>query len=157
MSYSTAADTLAVVHFLYVAFVVVGQLAIVVGLLFRWRWARNPWFRCLHLLAIAYVALESIFHIPCPLTVWEYDLRKLAGQDPSEETFVEGLVHFLFMDGGEDRWEEWVYEALHIGFGVLVLLTFVLFPPRFRRATTATTPADPAPDLAQATNSPAAP
>lgn len=152
MFYSVSADILSILHFFYVAFVVVGEAVILIGLVFRWGWVRNPWFRYLHLAAIGYVALEAIFHIRCPLTVWEYDLRELAGQDPGEETYVERLVHFLFMDSGsaDERWPEWVYEALHIGFGVLVFLTFVLFPPRFRRAKAATTPATPAVDPAQA-------
>ena len=60
-------------------------------------------------------------------------MRKLAGQKPGEESFTEQLVHSLFLDG-EDPWEEWVYELMHIGFGVLVLVTLVLVPPRFRRA-----------------------
>src|SRR5262245_57739595 len=130
--YAVLADALTAGHFAYVAFVVVGELAILLGAAFRCRWARNPWFRGLHLLAIAYVAAEAIFHVPCPLTVWEGELRTLAGQQASTDTFVGRTVHFFFMDGG-DRWPEWVYEYLHIGFGVLVLLTFVLIPPRWRK------------------------
>ncbi len=132
LKYAILADVLTVIHFAFVAFVVVGEVAILVGAAFRCRWARNPWFRSLHLLAIAYVAAESIFHVACPLTVWEDSLRKLAGQETSTETFVGRLVHFFFMDGA-DPWPLWVYEYLHIGFGVLVVLTFVLIPPRWRK------------------------
>jgi hypothetical protein len=28
----------------------------------------------------------------------------------------------------------WIYDYLHIGFGALVLATFVLIPPRWRKA-----------------------
>src|SRR5262249_55749932 len=62
--------------------------------------------------------------------IWEGDLRVLAGQDRSTETFVEQIVHFLFMDGGENQWPEWVYQCIHVGIGILVLGTFFLIPPR---------------------------
>jgi hypothetical protein len=130
MIYSILADGLAAFHFAYVAFVVAGELAILVGAAFGCRWARNPWFRGLHLLAIAVVAMEAVAHIECPLTVWENQLRAAAGQATSHETFVGRLVDTIFMN---NRWEPWVYEYLHIGFGLLVLATYILIPPRFRR------------------------
>src|SRR5262245_37180277 len=123
MGYAILADVIAAIHLVYVGFVVVGELFILIGWLFGWSWVRNPWFRLVHLLAIAYVAAEAIVHVPCPITVWEEELRVLAGQPRDEETFTERLVHTLFMDGGENRWPEWVYESMHIGFGVLVLAT----------------------------------
>ena len=147
--YAVGAEAVTAVHFTYVAFVVVGELAILLGAAFRCRWARNPWFRGLHLLAIAYVAAEAIFHVSCPLTVWEGQLRVLAGQPENTQTFVQRLVHFFFMDAGE-RWPEWVYDYLHIGFGVLVLLTFVLIPPRWRKKRPAIQPAAPSGNLAAA-------
>ena len=108
-----------------------GELAILIGAAFRCRWARNPWFRSLHLLAIAIVALEALAHINCPLTVWENSLRALAGQETSNDTFVGRVVQRIFLNG---RWEPWVYEYLHIGFGLLVVATYILLPPRWRRS-----------------------
>src|SRR5947209_2400170 len=99
MGYAFWADAVVALHAAYVGFVVVGELAIVVGALLGWRWVRNPWFRTVHLLMIAVVAYESIYHINCPLTDWERDLRELAGQQTNNETFMGRLVHFLFMDG----------------------------------------------------------
>jgi hypothetical protein len=130
MVYSLLADAVALFHFAYVAYVVVGELVIVVGAVFRQGWVRNPWFRWTHLLAIAIVALEAVGHIECPVTSWENDLRTLAGQETSNETFVGRMVQTVFLN---NRWDQWVYEYLHIGFGVLVLATFVLVPPRWRR------------------------
>src|SRR5262245_51193340 len=131
MGYAVLADVIVALHLVYVGFVVVGELIIVVGGLCRWRWVRNPWFRIVHLLAIAVVAAEAIAHMPCPLTIWEGSLRELAGQATKTESFVGRLVHFLFLDG-DNPWPEWVYESLHIGFGVLVLATLFLVPPRWR-------------------------
>src|SRR4051812_49396098 len=130
--YAVLADVLTSIHAVYVGFVVLGEVAILAGAAFGCRWARNPWFRSLHLLAIAIVAAEVFLHFDCPLTIWEGKLRALAGQETTTETFVGRLIHFIFMDG-ENRWEPWVYEYLHVAFGVLVLLTFVLIPPRWRK------------------------
>jgi hypothetical protein len=130
MFWAVCADALTAFHAAYVGFVVLGELAILIGAAFRMSWVRNPWFRYLHLLAIAAVALEGVMHWPCPLTIWEYQLREWAGQVTTHETFVGRLVHLLFLD---DLFPFWVYEYLHIGFGVLVLATFALLPPRWRR------------------------
>lgn len=130
MVYAFWADVIVALHAAYVGFVVVGELIIVVGALCRWRWVRNPWFRLVHLAMIAIVAYEALFHINCPLTDWEYALRDLAGQQTGTETFMGRIVHFLFLDG-DNPWDPWVYEALHVGFGTLVLGTLLLVPPRW--------------------------
>lgn len=129
MSYATLADLLVVVHAAFVAFVVFGLVLIWVGLCFGWRWTRNPWFRIAHLIAIGIVAVEAIFGIECPVTVWERQLREAAGQPVSEASFVGRLLNnLLFYEDIPD----WLIPTLHIGCGVLVLATFVLAPPRFR-------------------------
>jgi hypothetical protein len=130
MLYGICADLLTAFHAAYVGFVVLGELAILLGAVFRARWVRNPWFRGVHLLCIAIVAAEAFLQVPCPLTVWEYTLRDWAGQATTRETFVGRLVHLIFLD---DMFEPWVYDYLHIGFGALVLATFVLIPPRWRK------------------------
>src|SRR5947207_15560574 len=63
--YSLAADAIVVVHLLYVAYIVVGLWLIIAGLRRRWRWARNPWFRSTHLLAILIVVYELIVKANC--------------------------------------------------------------------------------------------
>jgi hypothetical protein len=130
MSYATIADFLVVIHTAYVAFVVFGLVLIWIGLACGWQWTRNPWFRIAHLIAIGIVAVEAIFGVECPVTVWERELREAAGQTPSEMSFVGRLLDsLLFYENVPD----WLFPTLHIGFGVLVLATFVLAPPRFRK------------------------
>ncbi len=51
MWYGIAADLVVAVHVAYVAYVVLGQLAITVAAPMKWQWARNPWFRFSHLTA----------------------------------------------------------------------------------------------------------
>jgi hypothetical protein len=130
MAYGYLADLIVAAHLAYAAFIVVGQAAIVVGVVRKWAWVRNPWFRFGHLAAIAVVAAEALLGVDCPLTLWEARLRGLAGQEVSGETFIGRLLHrLLFCEAAP-----WVLNACHVGFALLVIGTFVLAPPRFRRA-----------------------
>lgn len=130
--YGFLADAMVGVHVAYVAFVVLGQFAIIVAAPFRWQWARNPWFRSLHLLAIGIVAYEAIMGYRCPLTVWEEQLRQLAGQGfDSSETFLGRLLHnVLFVEG----MPEIFFTTLYLSVMILVVQGFIMYPPRmFRR------------------------
>jgi hypothetical protein len=126
MGYGFLADLVVAAHVAYVAYIVLGQLAILVGAVLGWQWIRNPWFRWTHLLAIVLVALEAIGGIDCPLTVWEEDLRRLAGQQVSDVTFIgRCLDAVLFYEA-----PAWVLSTIHVGFALLVLGTLILIPPR---------------------------
>src|SRR4051794_38654141 len=92
MPYEAMADAILVIHTAYVAFVVLGELAILIGAVLKWRWVRNMWFRLIHLAAIAIVALEAVFDVNCPITDWEVALRKKAGQEISDVSFVARLM-----------------------------------------------------------------
>jgi hypothetical protein len=120
----SAADLLLVLHFAIVVFIVGGLILTGVGALASWAWVRNPWFRYLHLGAIAFVALEAVIGMACPLTVWEDALRG----GGSGESFVGRWVrHFLYY-----RAPEWVFSALYLGWAAATLLTLRLVPPRRR-------------------------
>ena len=120
--YSLLADTILVVHFLFVVFVVFGFMLILLGLLAGWSWVHNRKFRITHLAAIGVVVLQAWFGQLCPLTVWENELRRLAGQSGYGETFVEHWLHkVLFFEA-----EPWVFTMIYTGFGVLVVLVWVL-------------------------------
>lgn len=130
MGYAFLADLVVAFHVAYVSFIVFGELIVVLGALLRWTWVRNLWFRVLHLLAIAIVAAEALASIACPLTVWEDRLRRAAGQDVSDGTFIGRCLHnILFYD-----LPPWAFTAAYIGFALVVLLTLVLAPPRRRPA-----------------------
>lgn len=129
--YGFLADAMVCFHLLYCAYVVVGQLVVVVAAPFRWEWARNPWFRYTHLLAIGYVVLEEAVGWDCPLTVWERQLRELAGQHTQDgQTFLGRIAHdaLFYRDVPAV-----VFTVLHVAMGVLVLQGAVMFPPRWFR------------------------
>src|SRR5260370_31564369 len=101
MGYSLLADVVVAIHVAYVSFVLLGQLAICVGVVLRWGWVRNFWFRSAHLLAIAIVAMEAICNVQCPLTAWEDRLRTLAGQEVAEGSFIGRFLHNLMFFNAE--------------------------------------------------------
>ena len=53
------ADPLLFIHAAFIAFVVVGQLLILLGLALRWHWVRNFWFRIVHLVFIMFVVVQT--------------------------------------------------------------------------------------------------
>lgn len=131
MWYGYLADLVAAVHLAYVAYVVVGQALIVVAAPFRWEWARNPWFRFTHLLAIGIVVYEAAYNIPCPLTVWEHQLRAAGGQEfAASDTFVGRLLHsVLFFPNMPPVF----FTTLYVATFVVVAQGLVMYPPRWWR------------------------
>ena len=89
------ADLVLACHVAYVAFVVLGQAAILAGLAWGASWARNPTLRWLHLAMILIVAAEALLGIECPLTRWERDLRLSAGQAGFDLSFTARLMQGL--------------------------------------------------------------
>jgi hypothetical protein len=130
MFYRLAADAVVVVHMAYVSFAIVGFLLTLAGCVFRWRWIRNPWFRGIHLAMILIVVFEAWLGIVCPLTTWEHHLRELAGGETYQGAFVANLVHdWLFYEA-----PPWVFTVIYTLFGLGVVLTFVVAPPRWRQS-----------------------
>ena len=131
MFYGFLADLVVAFHIAYVSFVIFGQLAILLGIVFKWEWIRNPWFRWTHLIAIVIVAVEAIFSITCPLTDLENYLRVSAGQSISGDSFIGRCLNdLLFYDV-----PEWILMCCYIGFALLVAATFWLAPPRRKQRT----------------------
>ena len=117
-----AADAILVVHAAFVLFVVGALPAIWIGAALGRPFARNPWFRGLHLAAIAFVVLEAVAGIVCPLTLWEDALRGA----PQDKGFIQRWIHaWLFWN-----WPAWVFTTIYVAFGALVALTWWLVPPR---------------------------
>jgi polyferredoxin len=121
MTPSEWADLILLVHAAFVIFVVGGLAATWIGIAAGRPFARNPWFRALHLAAIAIVVAEALAGYMCPLTVWEDMLRGTA----SDRGFIQRWVHaWLFWD-----WPAWVFSAIYVAFGALVAWTWVRYPP----------------------------
>ena len=125
--FSLLADVVVVLHAVYVGFCLFALVFIFVGAVLRWRWVRNFYFRLLHVTMMTVVACEAGLGLVCPLTTLENYLREKAGETPFEASFFARLAHdLLFFDA-----PQWMFNVGHVTFGIIVLATFVLVPPRW--------------------------
>jgi hypothetical protein len=127
--YLLSADLIVAIHCAYVSFVVVGQLAILIGWPLGWRWIRNPWLRAIHFTMITIVVVETLLSYECPLTAWERELRAMGGAPTlAQGDFVGRMASSVvfWLDGFEHL------TLVYYAFGATVLSTMLLCPPRFR-------------------------
>jgi Protein of Unknown function (DUF2784) len=110
------ADALLALHVGVVLFVV-GLLPLVLtGGALGWRWVRHRGLRLTHLGLMLFIAAQTWLGRLCPLTVWEQDLRRLAGQGGYREGFIEHwLSRLLYWDL---PW--WAFVAAYTAFAGLV-------------------------------------
>jgi hypothetical protein len=125
-TYLLAADAVLLIHALFVVFVVLGLAAIFTGGALRWGWVRNPWFRVIHLGAVAVVVMQSWLGVLCPLTTLEMELRSRAGDAVYPGSFIghwlESLLYY--------QAPAWVFVVCYTAFGALVLASWFLVRPR---------------------------
>jgi hypothetical protein len=121
-----SADGVALTHLAVVIFIVGALPLIWLGWILRWRWVRNFYFRVLHLAAIAFVAIQTVFGQVCPLTLWEDQLR---GQSAAGGFIERWVSKLLYLD-----LPPWAFVLLHVGYAVAVAATWFALPPR--RSTT---------------------
>ncbi len=130
MVYRFLADLTVALHVAYVAFVVLGLGLILVGRALRWQWVANRWLRTVHLAMILLVVLRALIWAECPLTTWERDFRELAGQRGFEGSPVGHILHALI----HPDLPLWVFPAVYVFFGLLILGTFWVAPVKWRTA-----------------------
>lgn len=82
MTARLAADALLLLHLLYIGFVIFGGLLVI-----RW-----PVVALAHLPNAAWGAFVELSGRGCPLTGWEIDLRRAAGESGFTDSFIE---HYL--------------------------------------------------------------
>jgi hypothetical protein len=119
------ADALLALHLGVVAFVVLGEVGILLGARRGWRWVRGRGWRLAHLLLMGFIAVQAALGRLCPLTLWEQGLRAQAGQATHGDSFI---AHWL---GRLLYWELpwWVFVVTYAAFALLVSLTWRWVPP----------------------------
>lgn len=123
------ADVIVVVHFAVVLYVILGQAAVLWGGWRGWAWVRRPAFRLTHLGLILFVAGQGAVGELCPLTVWENELRALAGQPIERSSFIAYWAHeLLFVDASLE-----LLAGVYVAFAACVLASLYLVPVRWRR------------------------
>jgi polyferredoxin len=130
LPYQLLANATLILHVAIVAFVVGGLVLIIAGNLRAWRWVNALWFRLAHLAAIAIIVAEAWFGAVCPLTSLEIWLRGKARTTTYTGSFIEyWLQRILYYEA-----PSWVFTVGYSLFGLVVVVTWWYFPPRFRRS-----------------------
>lgn len=125
-TFRTLADFVLMTHVGFVAFVIVGLLAILAGGACGWNWIRNPWFRALHLAGIGLVVVQAWFGVICSLTTLEMYLREKAGDSTYSGTFIaHWLQKVLYYEA-----PAWVFAVCYTVFGLAVIGSWLKFRPR---------------------------
>jgi len=114
------ADALLALHVGVVLFVVGLLPLVLLGGALGWRWVRRFGLRASHLGLMVFIAAQAWLGQLCPLTVWEQDLRRLAGQGGYRESFIEHWLSRLLY--WEAPW--WVFVAAYTAFAGLVGLAW---------------------------------
>ena len=121
-----AADIILLLHVLFVAFVVIGLLLIFIGKIRYWLWIRNPWFRLIHLAAIAVVVVQSWLGLICPLTTVEMALRSQANDTVYAGSFISHwLENILYY-----QLPAWVFVVSYMVFAAIVVASWFWIRPR---------------------------
>ncbi|HEY8538055.1 MAG TPA: DUF2784 domain-containing protein [Steroidobacteraceae bacterium] len=110
MTYRLLADAVAVLHFAFILFVVLGGLAVL-------RWPRLAW---LHIPAAAWGALIEFGGWICPLTPLENMLRERAGEAGYSGGFIDHYVTGLIYPEGLTRPMQFAVGALVLAINGLV-------------------------------------
>ena len=104
MTWRVLADAVLLLHFAFIAFVVLGGLAVL-------RWPRLAW---LHLPAVAWAAWISFVGSICPLTPLENHLRVLGGEPGYSDGFIHHYLTSLIYPAG-------LTQAIQVALGVFVV------------------------------------
>lgn len=121
MAYRIAADLLVLLHFAFILMVLLGGFVVL----------RHRWFALAHLPAVAWGAAVELCGWTCPLTPWEQNLRRLAGDAGYSGGFIEHYLLELIYPG-------WLTSDIQVAMGVLVIVLNLATYARvlFRRSRT---------------------
>jgi hypothetical protein len=110
------------VHLVVIAFNVFGLIAVPLGAWLGWRWVRVRWWRWLHLVSMAVVAVQAAAEQACFLTIVQ---ARLSGAGGAPEPLIMGVVNRLIF------WPVplWAFAVLYVLLLAYVLALMKLVPP----------------------------
>ena len=117
------ADFIVALHFLFVAFVVLGGLLVL-------RWPRVIW---LHVPAVIWGALVEFTGWICPLTPLENRLRRASGETGYQGDFIAHYILPVLYPNGLTRTDQLVLGGLALAINI-VIYAFVAVRHRRRTA-----------------------
>lgn len=129
LPHTAAADLVAVLHLGLIVGVLLGLVLVAVGWPFGWSWTRNFWLRAAQVVVIEVVVGQAIVGIECPLQTVERQLRGGPGKlrQVEDASAIGRWCNDLLYHPPNPP----VFLVMYVSVGLLVLLTWVLIPPRF--------------------------
>ena len=114
------------VHVATIVFNVFGLVVVPIGGWLGWRFVRIFWWRAMHLVALAIVALQAVFGRACFLTLWQAALEQDAGAPASRLPLIARWVDSAIY------WNLpiWFFAALYVAVLVYARARWRLVPPR---------------------------
>ncbi len=125
--YAALADAVLAVHLGVVLVNVFGLVASPLGGWRRWAFVRVFWWRALHVAILALVAVQAVLDQVCFLTTWQAQLLRRVGESAADAPLIARIVNRLLF------WPLplWVFAAVYVAVGAVVLLLWWLVPPRW--------------------------
>jgi len=120
---ATAADAVLAVHVAIILFNLFGLVAVPVGAVCGWRFVRVRWWRILHILLLAMVAVQALAGRACILTLWQAAFSGVAADHaPLIARWVNRLIYWQLPIR--------VFAVLYFGVFGYALAMFWLVPPQ---------------------------
>ena len=126
----STADLILLAHVGVILFVLLTPLAVLL-----WRQRASHWWRLriMHLLLTAYIALQAVLGVECPLTTWERSLREGGDQLVYQQGFIAEWLHrLIFFDA-----QPWVFTLIYLAWFGIVAAGFYWIPLLRRRSAAA--------------------
>jgi Protein of Unknown function (DUF2784) len=121
------AEAILAAHLAIILFNVFGLVAVPIGAARGWRFVRIRWWRILHILLLAAVAVQAVAGRACILTVWQTALAgSTARPAPLIMSWVDRLIYWPM--------PIWVFAAAYVVVFGYALALLWLVPPRRKPA-----------------------
>ena len=116
------ADIILVFHFCIVIFITFGFFLIPIGYKYGWSWIMNRKLRIYHCGLMAFITLETLLEISCPLTLIENSLR---GIDQSKSFIAYWVKQIIYWDFSAQFFV--ILYCIFLGWTILI---WKLCPPK---------------------------
>ena len=126
---NVAANVVAVLHLVFVVFIVGEMIVILTPSARETRFVRDRSLRLLHVIAIYIVLVEEATGWSCPLNVLQWNLRSEAIGSAKATVGLGGLLDFLLYRTVPPI----ALDIMYWSFGLLVIVWLFVAPPRWHR------------------------
>ena len=115
------ADIVLIIHFCIVVFITSGFILIPIGYKLDWSWIENTQYRIIHGGLMAFITLETLIGITCPLTSLENSLRGIYQSQTFVGYWVKQIIYWNFPSQ--------IFLVLYCVFLGWTIFMWKLFPP----------------------------